>query len=119
VTAIRNGHATPRGFVSRAVREQRAADKKAQEQKEVAARRQKDEEAARQRAERQAINAYWEAMTPEQQAEHDVAAIAQANAEELNLIKPGPMKRIGMGIIRDKFTFILLRSQGKLPPADA
>ncbi len=56
-------------------------------------------------------------MTPEQQAEHDAAALALADAEELKLIEPGPLKRIGLSIIRNKHVMRLLRANGTLPPA--
>jgi hypothetical protein len=45
--------------------------------------------------------------------------LAAADAEELKLIEPGPMKRLGMTLLRDKHIRKLLVAEGKLPPADA
>jgi hypothetical protein len=117
VKSICDGYKTPKGFVSKAELQRQAEAKRQKELDAAEARRREKEQAAREKAEKKAIIAYYEALTPEQKAAHDTAAIAQADAEERKLIEPGPMKRIGMGILRDKHTRQLLRDQGKLPPA--
>jgi hypothetical protein len=119
VMAIRNGHAAPKHFKSRAQREQEAEAKRQQEQAKAEERRREQEEAARIRKENQALAAFWNGLTPEQQAAHDAAAIDQADAEELKLIEPGPVQKIGMGIVRDNYTRKRLRDQGKLPSTQA
>ncbi len=121
VSAIRspNGHALPKGFVSRAERQRREEEKQAKERQEAEERRRKQLADAEARKERAAISGFWDGLTPEQQAEHEAAAIAQADAEDLKLIEPGPMKRFGMTIIRDKYAKKLLQAQGKLPAIEA
>ena len=69
------------------------AAREAREREADEARLRENEQQERERAERKAIAAYGAALTKEQQAEHDAAAIAQANAEELKLIEPGPLQR--------------------------
>lgn len=117
VTAIRNGHAAPKGYIPAAERKRREEERQAKEREDAEKHRQEREEAARQKAEKQAIAAYWDSLTPAQQKAHDADAIAQADAEERKLIEPGPMKRIGMSILRDGYTRKLLQVAGKLPPA--
>jgi hypothetical protein len=119
VAAIRNGHATPKGFVSAAERRKQQEAKEAKEQADAANRRQKQEADAQARREKELVNGYYANLSVEQKAEHDAAAIAQADAEELKLIEPGPMKKIGMTIIRDNYSRKLLQASGKLPPAKA
>ncbi len=119
VSAIKTGHAAPRGFVPKAERQRREEARQAKERQVAAERRRKQEEEAEDRRQGELINGYWNGLTKEQQAEHDAAAIAQANAEELKLIEPGPMKRFGMTLLRDSYTRKLLQAQGKLPPGKA
>lgn len=119
VGAIRDDYAAPKGFVSKAERQRREEAKQAKERQAAEERRRKQQQDALERQERQAIAAYLQSMTPEQKAEHDAAAIAQADADELKLIEDGPMKRFGMTILRDKLTRKLLQAEGKLPPAKA
>jgi hypothetical protein len=118
VSAIKTGHAAPKGFTSAADRQKHAEARRMQQEADIEASRRKQQEDARRRAEQKAISGYWDALSKEQQAAHDAAAIAQADAEELKLIEPGLMKRIGMGILRDSYTRKLLQAEGKLPPAE-
>lgn len=118
VSAIKTGHAAPRGFISKAERQRREEARRAKDREAAEARRQRQEQEARDQAERQAIEAYWDSLTPEQQAELDAAAQAEADPEELKLLE-GPMKRYGIKIIRSKSILARLRSEGKLPPAEA
>jgi hypothetical protein len=119
VDAIKKDYAAPRGFTSRADRERQAEATRQRQQADADAQRRDKQQQERERAERKDIAAYWEALTKDQQAEHDAAAIAQATAEELKLTEPGPMQRIGMGLLRDSYTRKLLQAQGKLLPAEA
>ena len=115
MTAIRNGHAAPKGYVSADERQRREEARQARQHAEAERQRQEREQIARERAEKKAVAAYWDALTPEQQAELDDDAIAQADAEERKLIEPGPMQRIGLGILRDKHIRHLLRIREKQP----
>lgn len=115
VSAIKTNPSLPKNFESKADRQRKAEAKEAKEREVAEERRKKRERDAREQADRRAIEAYWASLTPEQQAEHDTAAIALADAEDLKLIEPGPMKRIGLSIIRSKHTLRLLRANGTLP----
>jgi hypothetical protein len=119
VIAIKNGHATPKGFVSKAVRQQQEEAKQAKERQAAEDRRRRQEADAQQKQEKALVAAYWSNLSKEQQASHDAAAIAQADAEDLKLIEPGPFKKMGMGIIRDKHIRRLLLAEGQLPPVEA
>lgn len=115
VKSIRDDYAAPKGFVAKAELERREAARKAEEGRLAAARRAEDAAAARERAERAAIDGHWDALSREQQAELDAAALANADPETLKLAK-GPMKRFGIQIIRREFIRRHLQAKGKLPP---
>jgi len=119
VSAIKHPHAPPKGFLPRAERQRREEARQARERETADELRRKQQEEAQARKEREAITAFWDALTPEQQATHDAAAIAKADAEELKLIEPGPLKRFGMTILRDKHIRQLLQDQGKQAPTEA
>ena len=110
-----NGLAKPKGFISKAERQQKAKEKADKDAAAAEERRQKQTAEANNRKERDLINSYWNALDDAQRAAHDKAAIAEASADELKLIEPGPMKRFGMTAIRDSFTRKILLLQGKLP----
>ena len=116
VIAIKNGHAMPKGFVSAAERQRREEAKRQKEQQAAEERRRKQEADAREHAERQAILAYWESLTPQQQAKLQAEADAQAEAEQLAR-ESGPLKSLGQTIRRHEHIRQLLQAQGKLPPA--
>jgi hypothetical protein len=118
ITSGTNGHAMPQGFTTQAEREQQAEAIRQQRQADAEKRRREEEKQARERAAWKAIAAYWDGLTKEEQAAHDAAAIAQASAEELKLIEPGPMRRAGLVALRDSYTRKLLQAQGKLPSAE-
>jgi hypothetical protein len=77
-------------------------------------RRHRKEEEARERADKKAIAAYWESLTPEQQAELDAAADAAA-APELMAMDDGPLKRIGQRLRRDGYIRQLLKNRERVP----
>src|SRR5262249_59168111 len=78
VSSIEKDYADPKGFVSRAERQRREEERQAKERKAAEKRRREKEQEAHKRAEPQAVTAYWESLTPEQQAELDAAATARA-----------------------------------------
>jgi hypothetical protein len=119
VSAIKTSHAAPRGFVSRAERQRREDAKQAKEQQAAADRRRRQEADAKERREKELIIGFWDGLSKEQHAEHEAAAIGQADAEALKLIEAGPMKKYGLTIIRHSYARKLLQSQGKLPPDEA
>jgi hypothetical protein len=109
VGAIKNDYAAPKGFVSKAERERRQEAKRQAEQKAAEERRRKQEEEARERAERRAIDAYWESLTPQQQAELQAQADAQADPESLKL-ETGPFKRLGQQVRRNEYIRRILKT---------
>jgi hypothetical protein len=119
VKSITVPYKDPAGYVSKAERERQAEAKRQKDEEAAASRRQQREQEAAEQAERKLISDYWDGLTKEQQAAHDAAAIAQADAEQLKLIEPGPMKRFGMMVIRDHYTRKLLQAAGKLPASSA
>lgn len=110
VKSIRDDYAAPKGYVSRAERQRQAEARQAREQEETEARRRQREEEARERAERQAIDAYWESLTPEQQADLQKAADAQADLKDL-ANEAGPFRKWGQQIRRVDYIRRLLQAQ--------
>src|SRR5262249_52970457 len=88
---------------------QRAADRRAAEE-----RRRKRTEEDRVRVEHEAIAAYWNSLTPEQQTGLETAARSQADPETLALAE-GPLKRIGKQILRDPYIRKMLQGRGQSP----
>jgi hypothetical protein len=118
VVAIKTNPSLPKSFVSKADRDRLAEAKKAREREAAEESRRKRERDAAEQAERRNIEAFWQSLNKDQQAELDAAAIAQANAEELRLIEPGPMRRFGLSLLRDNHIRRILREQGKLSPQE-
>jgi len=116
VSAIKskNGRAIPKGFTTRADRERQAEAIRQRQQAEAEQKRREREQEAAERAERKAIAAYWKSLTPEQQAELDAAAQAQAAPDDVAQ-EWGPLKRIGQQIRRDQYIRQLLKDR---PPAE-
>ena len=89
--SIRKDYATPKGFISRAERQARKEAEAAREREKAEAKRHEREEEERARNEKRAINAYWQSLTPVQQAELDAVIDAQADAEAL-ATEQGPLQ---------------------------
>jgi len=107
VKSIANDYVIPKGFVSKADRERHAAAKcQAEAQAAEERRRQRDQD-AREQAEKKAINAYWESLTPQQQAELDALVNAQADPETLAL-ETGALAKFGQTIRRHEYIRQLL-----------
>ena len=119
VSAIKTNPTLPKTFESQADRQRREEAKREKERQAADERRRKQEAAAQDRREKELITAFWDGLSNDQKAEHEAAAVAQADAEALKLIEPGPMKRFGMTLIRDTYARKLLQSQDKLPPDQA
>jgi hypothetical protein len=113
VKSINDDYAVPKGFISKAERQQRQEARQAKERKEAEGRRHQQEQDAREKAERQAIEAYWGSLTPEQQAELDVASTTQADPETLAM-ETGPLKRMGQTIRRHAYIRQLLASREQI-----
>jgi Replication initiator protein A len=114
VKSINDDYAAPKGFVSKAERQQREESRQAREHQAATERRCQREEEDRQKAERKKIDAHWESLTAEQQAELDAAANAQADPAELAK-EFGPLKRMGQTIRRHEYIRQLLTQQAPIP----
>jgi hypothetical protein len=117
VKSIADDYATPKGFISKAERQRREEARQAQEHSAAAERRCRQGAQEREEAEKKAIAAYWDSLTKDQQAELLAAALAQADPDLLTVAK-GPLKRIGLHLIRDQHIRNLLHAEGKLSPAE-
>ena len=110
VKSVEDDYATPKGFVSKAERQRQEEACKASEREKAEERRRHQEEEARERAAKQAATAYWESLTPEQQAELDAASMADADPAMLAL-EHGALKRLGQQLHRDAYIRRLLENQ--------
>ena len=83
VKSIADDYKAPRGFVPKAELDRLAEAKQQAERDAAEGRRCKQSDEARDQAERKAIAAYWESLTPRQQTDLDAACDALADAETL------------------------------------
>jgi hypothetical protein len=93
VAAIKNGHAAPKDFVSRAERQRREEARQARQREAAEHRRRQQEAEAQELAKRQAATAYWATLTPPQQAALNAAVLAHASEESRQTYET--LKRIG------------------------
>jgi hypothetical protein len=108
VKSIRDGYDADPDFISTAERQRREEARQAKDRQAAEDRRRQQEQDASEKAERRAIAAYWESLTPEQQAEIDAAALARADPATLAM-ESGPLKRMGQTIRRNEHIRQLLR----------
>jgi hypothetical protein len=113
VKSIVDGYDADLDFVPKAERDHRAETAKQRRQAEADARRRRQEEDARERAEKEAIDAYWESLTPKQQAELDAGADAGADPEQLAMEQSmgGAFRRMGQQLRRGEHIRQLLRDR--------
>jgi Replication initiator protein A len=114
ISAIREPHQPPKGFISKAERQKREEAKQARERQAAEERRQQQEAAAQERAVEKAIDAYWKALTAEQQVELDAALLA-ATAPEVRALEDGSLKELGKTIRRREYIRQLLSVQDQSP----
>lgn len=128
VKSITDDYAAPKGFVSKAERQQREQARLAKERQAAEARRREQEQDAREKDERKAIEAYWASLTPEQQAELDTTSIAQADPDTLAMESGphhGPFRSMAQTLRRHAYIRRLLASRDQsaapfpLPAASA
>jgi hypothetical protein len=81
VAAIRNGHAAPKGFVSKAERLRREEARRARERAQAEQCRHEREQEARDQARQQAVDAYLRRLTPAERTALEAEALARAGAE--------------------------------------
>jgi hypothetical protein len=111
VKAIREDYAAPtKGFVPKADRDRREDARKAQEARAADERRgQREQEAREQEARAEAV-AYWDSLTPEQQAELDAASLAQTDPADVRLEK-GLLRESMQRIRRERYIGQLLEGR--------
>jgi Replication initiator protein A len=114
VSSINDDYAVPKGFISKVELERQKEARQAKERQDAELRRQKRTQDEAESAEKKQINAYWESLTPEQQAECQAAADAQADPAELAQ-QTGPFKAFGQTIRRLEYIRQLLRDRHPEP----
>ena len=87
VAAIRNGHAAPKGFVSKAERQRREETRQAQEREKAEQHRRQREQAARDRATREEVDAYLKRLTLAERTAMEAEALARAGAERVRVTR--------------------------------
>jgi hypothetical protein len=110
VKSITDDYAAPKGFESKATRQARAEAKRQVDQEVTAGRRRQREQESRDRAEQQAVDAYWAALTPEQQATLDAESLARADPAA-QALEAGPLGKLMQRSRRDEYIRHMLFSQ--------
>ena len=110
VKSIADDYKTPKGFTPAAERLNETEAKRARDQSAAEKRRQEHEADVRETRERKEAAAYWDALTPEQQAEIQAAADARADPAHL-AIEQGPLKRMGQQIRREAYIRQILKER--------
>ena len=104
VAAIRNGHAAPKGFVSKAERQRREEARQAQEREKAEQRRRQREQEARDRAIREEVDAYLKRLTPAERKALEAEALAQADPEVRQGYEEAPARlraTLLLGLVRE------------------
>lgn len=114
VKSVYDDYKAPNGFVSAAERLKQAEAKRQKDAVAAASRRQQREQEAAEKAARQDVETYWASLTPEQQAELQAAADAQADPADL-ANEFGPLKRMGQMIRREGYIRRLLHNRQSEP----
>ena len=113
VAAIRNGHAAPKGFVPKAERERREAERRAQEREQAEQRRREREQAVRDQAQQQAVDAYLQRLTPAERKAVEAEVLARAGPEaRQNYEQAAPARFraiVLLGLMREHVAQELLR----------
>jgi hypothetical protein len=117
VTAVRNGHAAPKGFVGRAECQAREEARQARERQEAEARRRRREEAARERALREEVDAYLGRLTPAEREALEAEALTRADPEARRAYEEATPARLRatlrLGLLREHVARKL--SRGAIP----
>jgi 16S rRNA C1402 (ribose-2'-O) methylase RsmI len=120
VAAIRNGHATPKGFVSKAERQRREEARQAQEREKAEQRRRQREQAARDRAVLKEVDAYLKRLIPAERKVLEAEALARAGAEARQGYEEAALARfrssVLLGLMREHVAQEFLR--GAIPAED-
>ena len=114
VSAIQspNGHAAPKGFVSKADRDRQAEAKRQADRAAAAERRRTQAEDAEEKAELKRAAEYWASLTAEERAEVDAASMAAADPASL-AAETGPFKGTMQRARREEYIRRLLADGGR------
>lgn len=110
IGAIKKNFAPPKGFVTKAEREQQQKELAEKTRETAKKSREKAEQKAREKAEQDAVAAYEASLTPKQLAELDERLEAQAPADQLAK-ETGAFKSMGRMIRRRDYIAQLLKAQ--------
>jgi hypothetical protein len=119
VESIRRDFGLPKGFETRAVREARARQEQATRRAAEEEHRRQAEAHAREQAELEAAERYWAALTPEQQAQLDAAALHAFPLD--NRLLNSPMRKTFLRTSRIQYLRQLVAKQepdNATPPAN-
>ncbi len=114
-TAIRNGHAAPKGYTSPAQRAAQAEAKRQAEARAAEAKRREQADAARHRKRLREEDAYWQSLSAAEQTRLDAEAMAAAEAAARDTYES--MKRMGSG--DGYFSAYIRQMLDNRQPADA
>jgi hypothetical protein len=109
VKSILDDYAPPTGFISKADRKRLEEARQTKDCEAAQDRRRKQDVEAREREEKKAITAYWESLTPKQQAELQATADAQADPASL-ANETVEWKSFGQRIRRNEYIQQLLKT---------
>jgi len=119
VTAVRNGHAAPKGFISRAERQAREEARRARERQEAEDRRRRQEEEARERAVREEVDAYLGRLTAAERAALEAEALARTDPEARRACEEAVPARLRaalrLGLVREHVARELSSAEGSTP----
>ena len=121
VEAIKSDYVAPKGFISKAERQRRAEVRQAKEREAAEERHRQQQEAARERALNEEVDAYRQSLTPEQLAQVEANALAQAGEEERHCYDDPAMARYQKTLqhkITDDYIRRIVQAR-KHPAADA
>jgi hypothetical protein len=116
VAAIRDGHAAPKGFVSKAERRRREEARQAREREKAEGRRREREQEARDRATREAVDGYLQRLTPAERKALEAEVLARAAPEARQGYDEAPARyraALLLGLVREHVAEGL--SRGAIP----
>jgi len=121
IAAIKKPHKRPKNFVSAAERKKQAEAKQAKARQESEERRQRLAADAIEKAKKKRDDAYWESLTPEQQAQLDAEIDAASDAATLEMENKGDVaiRRISRRLRRMEHIRRLLDSKESAEPASS
>ena len=115
VAAIRNGHAAPKGFTSKAERQRREETRQAREREKIEGCRRQREQEARDRATREEVDAHLKRLTPAERKALEAAALARAGPEARQGYEEAPARlRAAMllGLLREHVGRDVITAEG-------